>query len=164
MTTVDTSTFAPSTLRAVLGIDRRPRSFGAGWPLGADTGFDLVQTGDGCYRLTVDVAGYDASGLTIDRYPNALVISGEEDGNRSHRSTHTRFHRSFRRVFPLPEAARVTGATVDRGLLSLELKSDSRPVAGPVRVPISQGGAEGALGRIGSRLKSLIRRLTARFT
>jgi len=162
MTTINASFVAPAMRPAALRIALRPLLSDTAWPFGTDPGFDLIELGGGRYRLTLDVAGYDENDLSVEQYPDALVVSGDETGERSNGSGHARFRQSFRRAFPLPESARVTGTELRNGLLSLDLQADARRMDHPVRIPISTSNSEGALNRLRSGVTSLIRRLADR--
>ena len=161
MTTIANSYSAVAAPRTASGFAPRRDWARAGWLL-ADTRFDLVQIDGERYRLTVDVSGYDASELSVDQYPNALVIAGECDRDRTGDSRRSRFHRSFRRVFPLPDQARITDASLARGLLSVDLKTDPPRAGRAVRVPISHAKPDGTLTRLVSRVKAYFGRLAAR--
>ena len=162
MTTIDASFIAPALRPTALGIARSPLLSDTAWPFGTDPGFNLIELGGGRYRLTIDVAGYDENDLSVERYADALVVSGDETVERSNGSGHARFRRSFRRAFPLPGSARVTGTELRNGLLSLDLQEDARRTDHPVRIPISTSKSEGALDRLRSGVTSLVRRLADR--
>lgn len=162
MTTIAPFVFPPAMLRAFDPIARWPNRVKPGWPFGAGSGFDLVETGAGRYRITVDVAGYDENELSIVQRRDVLVISGEESDDPSQGPGRTVSRRSFRRVFALPESARVVRATLRNGLLSIDLETEPRHAGQAVRIPISQPKARGMLSRTVSTVKSLFRRLAGR--
>jgi HSP20 family molecular chaperone IbpA len=73
-------------------------------------------------RITLAVAGFSADQIEIVQERGQLVIRGRRTDERE------RFHlyrgiaaRQFQRIFLLAEAMRVAGATLERGLLSVEL-------------------------------------------
>ncbi len=161
MTAIANALFAPAASRSVVRLGPRPRWAGADLPLGADTPFNLVQFADDRYRLIIAVPGCAESDLTIDQYPDALVITGNDVDGESRGSNRSHFHRFFRRVFALPGSARVTGTALSKGLLSIDLKADPSRTNEPVRVPIMHGKPGGTLSRLASRVRMFVRRLAA---
>lgn len=161
MTTIARFVFPPALLRAFDPIARWPNRVAPGWPFSAGSGFDVVETGAGRYRITVDVAGYDENELSVEQRRDVLVISGEESGDRSRVSGRTVSRRCFRRAFALPDSARVANATLKNGLLSIEVETDPRHAGQAVRIPISQPKDGRLPSQFVSRLMSLFRRLKA---
>ena len=101
-------------------LDRVQRSGGEGYPP-----YNIEQVGETQLRITIAVAGFDMDDLTVQIEQNQLVIrgrkQGEEDENRVflHRGIATR---QFQRSFILSEDIEVTGASLDNGLLNIDLR------------------------------------------
>ena len=90
--------------------------------------YNIEQIGENDLRITLAVAGFAPDDLLVQIEDNQLVIRGkqaEDDGERVflHRGIAAR---QFQRSFVLAEGIEVTGAALDNGLLSIELK---RPMA-----------------------------------
>ena len=89
--------------------------------------YNIEQVGETALRITLAVAGFSRSDLEVIVEDNQLVIRGKqaEDGDRVylHRGIAAR---QFQRSFMLADGLEVAGATLERGLLSIDLK---RPVA-----------------------------------
>lgn len=86
--------------------------------------YNIEQVGDNGLRITVAVAGFAMEDLAVTLEDNQLVIRGrksEDDEGRVflHRGIASRqFHRSF----VLAEGIEVTGASLDNGLLRIDLE------------------------------------------
>lgn len=100
-------------------IDRAARASSEGYPP-----YNIEQLGDTQLRITVAVAGFDMDDLSVQLEQNQLVIrgkkKGEEEENRVflHRGIATR---QFQRAFILSEDIEIRGATLDNGLLHIDL-------------------------------------------
>ncbi len=98
-------------------LDRIAKSSAEGYPP-----YNIEQTGENGLRITLAVAGFGLDDLTIQVEDNQLVIRGKqaEDGTRVylHRGIAAR---QFIRSFVLAEGIEVTGASLDNGLLHIDL-------------------------------------------
>jgi HSP20 family molecular chaperone IbpA len=110
--------------------------------------YNIEQSADGKLRIAVAVAGFDRSELSVTVEENQLVIRGRqsESGDKTflHRGIAAR---QFQRSFVLAEGIEVTGATLENGLLTVELY---RPKAESVirTIEITSGaGASAANGK-----------------
>lgn len=85
--------------------------------------FNIERRGEHAYRITLAVAGFAEADLAVSVEDRNLVIRGrqaEDDAGRAflHRGIAAR---PFQRSFVLAERVEVTGATLDRGLLHIDL-------------------------------------------
>ena len=84
--------------------------------------YNIEQLGDNHLRITLAVAGFTASDLDVTVEDNQLAIHGrqQEDSGRAylHRGIAAR---QFQRSFVLAEGMEVTTATLDNGLLNIDL-------------------------------------------
>lgn len=100
-------------------VERTAKSGNEGYPP-----FNIEQTSDTSYRITLAVAGFREDDLSITVEHNQLVIRGRqgdegEDRVFLHRGIAARqFHRSF----VLADGVEVSGATMENGLLHVDLK------------------------------------------
>ncbi len=98
-------------------LDRLARHGGDGYPP-----YNIEQTGDSALRITLAVAGFASGELEVQVEDNQLVIRGRqaEDPERVylHRGIAAR---QFQRSFVLADGIEVTGATLDAGLLHIDL-------------------------------------------
>ncbi len=99
-------------------LERIAKSSADGYPP-----YNIEQIGDNRLRITLAVAGFDMNDLDIQIEDNQLLIRGKQadDGGERvylHRGIATR---QFQRSFVLAEGIEVAGATLDNGLLHVEL-------------------------------------------
>ncbi len=75
-------------------------------------------------RITLAVAGFSADQIEIVQERGQLVIRGRRTDERERSHLYRGIAaRQFQRIFLLAEAMRVAGATLERGLLSVELRA-----------------------------------------
>jgi len=99
-------------------MERTAKSDNNGYPP-----FNIEQKGEYAYRITLAVAGFSGDDLTITVEDRQLVIRGrqsEDDDGRVflHRGIAAR---QFQRTFVLADGVEVTGATIENGLLHVDL-------------------------------------------
>ncbi len=100
-------------------VERTAKSGNDGYPP-----FNIEQSGDRSYRITLAVAGFRESDLSITVEDRQLVVRGriaDEDEPRVflHRGIAAR---QFQRSFVLAEGVDVAGATMENGLLHIDLE------------------------------------------
>lgn len=104
-------------------LERASKSGNEGYPP-----FNIEQTSDHSFRITLAVAGFAESDLAITVEDRQLVIRGrqkEDDGNRLflHRGIAAR---QFQRTFVLADGVEVGEAVMENGLLHVDL-TQARP-------------------------------------
>jgi HSP20 family molecular chaperone IbpA len=103
-------------------LDRIAKSSAEGYPP-----YNIEQVDENQLRITLAVAGFSADDLSVQVEDNQLVIRGKhaEESERIylHRGIAAR---QFQRSFVLADGMEVTGASLDNGLLNIDLK---RPLA-----------------------------------
>lgn len=112
--------------------------------------FDSIKLDEDRYRVTMAVAGFRESDLTITTQGNLLLVSGEHkgepEGEYLHRGIATR---PFQRRFELAEHVRVTGARLADGLLSIDMKREVPEAMKPRQIRIDAGeGGEASVRQI----------------
>ena len=99
-------------------LERTAKSAGDGYPP-----YNLEQTSEDSLRIALAVAGFGREELNVTVEDRQLVIRGKQsegsDRNFLHRGIAAR---QFQRAFVLAEGIEVTGATLENGLLAIELK------------------------------------------
>lgn len=101
-------------------LDRAARASSEGYPP-----YNIEQIADTHLRISIAVAGFTMDDLSVHLEQNQLVIRGrrqnDDDARRVflHRGIATR---QFQRSFILSEDIEVGGATLDNGLLHIDLK------------------------------------------
>ena len=148
MTTFD---FSP-LYRTSVGFDRlaslltaatRPEQ-GNGYPP-----YNIRSNGEDQYQITMAVAGFSESELTISSEQNTLTVNGERQDDSEegaeflYRGIATR---SFQRRFNLADHVRVTGAKLENGLLHIFLERELPEAMKPRTIEIESGSGHKLLG------------------
>jgi HSP20 family molecular chaperone IbpA len=86
--------------------------------------YNIEQTGEWAYRITLAVAGFAEEDLGITVEDNQLVIRGRTAETSAERVYLHRgiAARQFQRTFVLAEGVEVAGASLDNGLLHVDLQ------------------------------------------
>ncbi len=105
--------------------------------------FNILQTGEDTYRVTLAVAGFGEDDLSVHQERNQLVVRGSRKGRDDNKVfLHKGIaQRQFRKSFPLMDGVEVTSARLLRGLMDIELKLHSADSAAQ-KINIASGGAE----------------------
>jgi molecular chaperone IbpA len=101
--------------------------------------YNIERLSDDEYRITLAVAGFGDEDIDIVVHENTLTITGkrgEEDSAR------TFLHqgiagRSFERRYQLADHVRIEGATLQNGLLNIELKREVPEAMKPRKISIN---------------------------
>ena len=103
--------------------------------------YNIERTGENAYRITVAVAGFNDQELQIEVKENALAIRGEkrvsEEGAKGQVLHQGIAARSFERRFQLADYVQVTGASLENGLLHVDLVREIPEAKKPRFVPIN---------------------------
>ncbi|WP_343718398.1 Hsp20 family protein [Inquilinus sp.] len=102
-------------------LDRIGRTPSDGYPP-----YNIEQLGEDQLRITLAVAGFTDADLTVQIEDNQLVVRGKQTDDKERIFLHRGIAaRQFQRAFVLAEGIEVTGASLDNGLLNIDLR---RPV------------------------------------
>ncbi|MGE0658432.1 MAG: Hsp20 family protein [Reyranellaceae bacterium] len=108
----------------MLGFDHFERTLeriaknGDGYPP-----YNIERIGENGLRITLAVAGFTTDDLAIELAENQLVVRGRQQDDPDRVYLHRGIAaRQFQRGFMLAEGIEVKGATLDNGLLSIELE------------------------------------------
>ena len=115
-----------STYPFLLGFERLERLVErtAKADLGGYPPFNIEQTSDESYRITLAIAGFAEGDLTITVEDRQLMVRGKQsdDGDARvylHRGIAAR---QFQRAFVMADGVEVAGARLENGLLHIDLK------------------------------------------
>ena len=102
--------------------------------------YNIEKTDENAYRISLAVAGFAESELSVEVRENALIVAArkaDEDGVRSylHRGIATR---AFERKFQLADHIRVTGAAHENGMLHIDLVREVPEALKPRRIEIAK--------------------------
>ena len=106
--------------------------------------YNIEKLGRDHYRITLAIAGFSERDLAIHVRENALLVEGkknEAEGERAylHRGI---AGRSFRRQFHLADHVKVTSASLQNGLLVIDLAQELPEAEKPRRIEITARGPE----------------------
>jgi molecular chaperone IbpA len=136
--------FSP-LFRSTIGFDRLTRLADAASRLdGAALSYppyNIAATGENAYRVTLAVAGFGSDDLEITLKENELLVAGkarkeDETTEYLHRGI---ARRAFERRFQLADHIRVAGASLDNGLLQIDLVREIPEEKKPRKIEIAQG-------------------------
>ncbi|HKS87845.1 MAG TPA: Hsp20 family protein [Stellaceae bacterium] len=120
-------------------LDRVNKLSGDGYPP-----YNVEQLGDNELRITLAVAGFTMSDLAITIEDNQLVIRGKQADDPRRVYLHRGIAaRQFQRSFVLAEGIEVRGASLDNGLLHVDLVRpavEARVRTVPIRAPQAEAG------------------------
>jgi molecular chaperone IbpA len=140
---MDNLDFSP-LFRSTIGFDRLMRLADTATRLDSGNGYppyNIESTGENAYRLTMAVAGFSPDELDITVQENALLVTGkskrEEEGKEYLYRGIAR--RSFERRFQLADHIKVGGASLDNGLLHVDLVREIPDAMKPRKVEIAKG-------------------------
>ena len=101
--------------------------------------YNIERTGENAYRITLAVAGFGQSELSIESRQNALVVKGEKKAEES-RDGEVLYRgiagRSFERRFQLADHVEVKGASLENGLLHIDLVREIPEAMKPRQIAI----------------------------
>ena len=129
--------------RTAIGFDRLARMIDTAQA--ADVSYppyNIERTGEDSYRLTMAVAGFGPDDIEITAKDNALFVSGKVaapgQGEVLYRGIAAR---SFERRFQLADHVEVKGASLENGLLHVDLVREIPEAAKPRKISIANGNA-----------------------
>ncbi|HKN08919.1 MAG TPA: Hsp20 family protein [Pseudomonadota bacterium] len=106
--------------------------------------YNIERTGENAYRISVAVAGFGENDLSIEAKENTLTIRGGKEVNKEakdeKKSGEVLYQgiaaRAFERVFQLADYVQVKGATLENGLLHVDLVREIPEAKKPRQIPI----------------------------
>ena len=85
--------------------------------------YNIEQTGPDGLRITLAVAGFTSEDLSVEVEGNQLVIRGKQADDETRDYLHRGIAaRQFQRTFVLAEGLEIEGASLDNGLLDIDLR------------------------------------------
>ena len=105
--------------------------------------YNIERTGENDYRISVAVAGFGESELSIELKENTLTIKGEKqvkDENNGEVLYQGIAARAFERQFQLADYVVVKGASLENGLLHVELVREIPEAKKPRQIAINGKG------------------------
>ena len=139
--------------RSTVGFDRfatmLDQVLSADMPQPSYPPYNIEKTGDDAYRITLAVAGFSEGDLDIEAREGQLVVKGAiKRGEDAAQPTYLHrgiAERAFERRFQLADHVRANGATIENGLLHVDLVREVPEALKPRRIEI--GGAKMISGK-----------------
>lgn len=104
--------------------------------------FNIEKRADDAYRITLAVAGFSESDLSISVQENSLVVSANREANDNGHYLHQGISpRSFEKRFLLADHVKVTDAVCQDGLLHVNLVREIPEALKPREIEIAWGKA-----------------------
>jgi molecular chaperone IbpA len=105
--------------------------------------YNIERTAENDYRITVAVAGFAEGELSLEAKENTLTIKGEKQAAQSESETEVLYQgiaaRAFERVFQLADYVQVKAASLENGLLHVDLVREIPEAKKPRQIPIGNG-------------------------
>jgi molecular chaperone IbpA len=148
--------YAP-LFRSTVGFDRLfdmlDNSVRTEWPP-----YNIEKSGDNDYRITMAVAGFAEDEVEVTQHGPELTIIGQKKPEDKERQL---LHRglaigNFRQTFKLADYVKVADASLDNGLLSIQLVREIPEELKPRRISIASKATAGTQ-RPAEREKSLLK-------
>ena len=103
--------------------------------------YNIERTGENNFRISVAVAGFSQNEISIVAKENTLTIKGEKAANENSQSGEVLYRgiasRAFERQFQLADFVQVKNASLENGLLHVDLVREIPEAAKPRQIPIS---------------------------
>jgi len=109
--------------------------------------YNIERTGENAYRVSVAAAGFKEPELSVVAKENTLTIRGEKNAKDEEKRGDVLYQgiaaRTFERTFQLADYVQVKGASLENGLLHVDLVREIPEAKKPRTIPI-KGTANGA--------------------
>ncbi len=106
--------------------------------------YNIERTADNAYRISVAVAGFGEKELAIVAKENTLTIKGEKQVTDAQNAGEVLYQgiaaRAFERVFQLADYVQVKGASLENGLLHVDLVREIPEAKRPRQIAINGNG------------------------
>jgi molecular chaperone IbpA len=104
--------------------------------------YNIERTGENAYRISVAVSGFSEPELSIVAKENTLTIKGEKTANENSKGQAEVLYRgiaarAFERVFQLADHVLVKNASLENGLLHVDLVREIPEAKKPRNIPIN---------------------------
>lgn len=137
--------------RSTIGFDRLFNLIDQATGLEASPGYppyNIERTGENAYRITVAVAGFSEHDLSIETKENTLTIRGSKESRSENETVKAEVlyqgiaARAFERRFQLADYVHVTGASLENGLLHVDLLREIPEAQKPRQIPIGKASPD----------------------
>jgi molecular chaperone IbpA len=146
---MDRFDFSP-LFRSTIGFDRLMRLVDAASRVDnaapAYPPYNIEKTGEDAYRLTMAVAGFSSDEINVTVHEGTLLVTGKaKKGEDESRYLHRGIaRRAFERRFSLADHIKVVGASLDNGMLHVDLVREMPEAAKPRKIEVVSGRPQSA--------------------
>jgi molecular chaperone IbpA len=111
--------------------------------------YNIEKLGEDQYRITMAVAGFSPDEIELTQHESTLLVTGNKHSEPEatqylHRGIATR---AFKQTFNLADHVKVKGASLENGLLMIELVREVPEALKPRRIEIATGNQPQALAQ-----------------
>ncbi|HEX7883528.1 MAG TPA: Hsp20 family protein [Afipia sp.] len=103
--------------------------------------YNIERTGENNFRISVAVSGFSQNEISIVAKENTLTIKGEKASNESGENAEVLYRgiasRAFERQFQLADFVQVRNASLENGLLHVDLVREIPEAKKPRQIPIT---------------------------
>jgi molecular chaperone IbpA len=136
--------------RSTVGFDRMFNLLdtlgGADGAVPAYPPYNIERTGENAYRVTMAVAGFGEDDLSIEAKENTLTVKGEKKSETEEKESEFLYRgiaaRAFERRFQLADHVEVKGASLENGLLHIDLVREIPEAMKPRTIAIGKAKAK----------------------
>jgi molecular chaperone IbpA len=108
--------------------------------------YNIERTGENAYRVTMAVAGFGEGELSIEAKENTLTVKGEKKAESEGEGSEFLYRgiaaRTFERRFQLADHVEVKGASLENGLLHVDLVREIPEAMKPRTIAINNNTAK----------------------
>ena len=120
-------------------LDQAPGESATGYPP-----YNIERTGENNFRISVAVSGFSQNEISIVAKENTLTIKGEKVANENGSGNSEVLYRgiasrAFERQFQLADFVQVKNASLENGLLHVDLVREIPEAKKPRNIPIGAG-------------------------
>jgi molecular chaperone IbpA len=123
--------------RSTVGFDQLfdllDKSIRSDWPP-----YNIEKRGEDHYRITMAIAGFTSNEIELVQHGSTLLVTGQK--GEQPEVLHQGIPLSFKQSFNLADHVKVLGATIEHGLLIIDLAREVPEEMKPRRVQIRSGG------------------------
>jgi molecular chaperone IbpA len=105
--------------------------------------YNIERTGENAYRITMAVAGFAENELAIEAKESTLTVKGEKKSETEEKDREFLYRgigaRTFERRFQLADHVEVKGASLENGLLHVDLVREIPEAMKPRTIAINAG-------------------------
>ena len=108
--------------------------------------YNIERTGENAYRVTMAVAGFGTDDIDIEAKENVLAVKAGKPEEKADEKREMLYQgiaaRAFERRFQLADHVQVTGASLENGLLHIDLVRELPEAMKPRKIAIGGGARQ----------------------